>query len=48
MTTSEKPRQLTPPGRGLLWSHIAATLLTVAEFSLLQAVAIGLTTVVYS
>ena len=47
MTTSEKPRQLTPPGRGLIWSHIAATLLTVAEFSLLQAVAIGLTTVVY-
>ena len=47
MTTSEKPRRLTPPGWGLLWSHIAATLLTVAEFSLLQAVAIGLTTVVY-
>ena len=47
MTTSEKRRRLTPPGWGLLWSHIAATLLTVAEFSLLQAVAIGLTTVVY-
>ena len=47
MTTSEKPRRLTPPGRGLLWSHIAATLLTAAEFSLLQAIAIGLTTVVY-
>ena len=47
MSTSEKPRRLKPPGRGLLWSHIAATLLTVAEFSLLQAVAIGLTTVVY-
>ena len=47
MTTSEKPRRLTPPGLGLLWSHIVATLLTVAEFSLLQAVAIGLTTVVY-
>ena len=47
MTTSEKPRHLTPPGRGLLWSHIAATLLTVVEFTLLQAVAIGLTTVVY-
>ena len=47
MTTSDKRRRLTPPGWGLLWSHIAATLLTVAEFSLLQAVAIGLTTVVY-
>ena len=47
MTTPEKPRRLTPPGRGLLWSHLAATLLTVAEFVLLQAVAIGLTTVVY-
>ena len=47
MPTSEKPRRLTPPGRGLLWSHLAATLLTVAEFVLLQAVAIGLTTVVY-
>ena len=47
MTTSEKPRSRTPSGRGLLWSHIAATLLTAAEFSLLQAIAIGLTTVVY-
>ena len=47
MTTSEKSRRLTPPGQGLLWSHIAATLLTAAEFSLLQAIAIGLTTVVY-
>ena len=47
MTTSEKSRSLTPPGQGLLWSHIAATLLTAAEFSLLQAIAIGLTSVVY-
>ena len=47
MTTSEKSRSLTPPNRGLLWSHIAATLLTASEFSLLQAIAIGLTTVVY-
>ena len=47
MTTSENPRRLTPPGRGLLWSHIAATLLTAAEFVLLQAIAIGLTTGVY-
>ena len=47
MTTSEKSRRLTPPGQGLLWSHIAATLLTAAEFSLLQAIAIGLTSVVY-
>ncbi len=47
MTTSEKSRSLTPPGQGLLWSHIAATLLTAAEFVLLQAIAIGLTTVVY-
>ena len=45
MTTSEKPRRLTPPGFGLLWSHIVAALLV--EFSLLQAVAMGLTTVVY-
>ena len=47
MTTSEKSRRLTPPGQGLLWSHIATTLLTAAEFSLLQAIAICLTSVVY-
>ena len=47
MTASEKPGRLTPPGRGLLWSHLAATLLTAAEFVLLQAIAIGLTTGVY-
>ena len=47
MTTSEKTGSLTLPGRGLLRSHIAATLLTAAEFVLLQAIAIGLTTGVY-
>ena len=47
MTTSEKSGRLTLAGRGLLWSHLAATLLTAAEFVLLQAIAIGLTTGVY-
>ena len=42
--SSGSPRRI---GQGLLWSHIAATLLTAAEFVLLQAIAIGLTTVVY-
>lgn len=48
MTTPTKsPAALRRPGQGLLWSHIAATLLTAAEFILLQAIAIGLTTGVY-
>ena len=48
MTTPTKsPTALRRPGQGLLWSHIAATLLTAAEFILLQAIAIGLTTGVY-
>ena len=48
MTTSpQSPGTPRRPGQGLLWSHIAATLLTAAEFVLLQAIAIGLTTGVY-
>ena len=42
--SSRPPRQ---PGPSLLWVHIAVTLLTAAEFVLLQAIAGGLTTAVY-
>ena len=38
MTKPEKSRRLTPPGRGLLWSHIAATL---ADGSRVQPAASG-------
>ena len=48
MTASSKsPRPSSQPGPSLLWVHIAVTLLTAAEFILLQGIAGGLTTAVY-
>ena len=46
-TSPQSPRPSRQPGPSLLWVHIAVTLLTAAEFILLQAIAGGLTTAVY-
>ena len=46
-TSPQSPRPSRQPGPSLLWVHIAVTLLTAAEFILLQGIAGGLTTAVY-